>query len=234
MKIKFFYKNIFKYKNARWLKNNKLKEKFLNHKLKMVNYSRDYSINGADMFEFQHYLHELTQISISMQNKLFFTLIGVFVLLFLRFIARKVITRKINDPVKTYHWNKLCGYIYVVSLIIMLLKIWLQPNTSFLNILGLLSAALTLALQDMVKSLAGWLYILWRRPFYVGDRIQVGDLMGDVIDVSALKFSINEINNWVEADQSTGRVMHIPNSIILSKPIINYTEGFQYIWNPSV
>jgi small-conductance mechanosensitive channel len=82
----------------------------------------------------------------------------------------------------------------------------------------------------MVKSIAGWLYLLWKRPFFIGDRIQIDNMIGDVIDIRAFKFSLNEIGNWVHADQSTGRVMHVPNSILLSKTIINYTEGFHHIW----
>ena len=54
---------------------------------------------------------------------------------------------------------------------------------------------------------------------------------GDVIDIRLFQFSINEIGNWVDADQSTGRIIHIPNGIVFTEPQANYTAGFQYIWN---
>src|SRR5690606_23340188 len=80
-------------------------------------------------------------------------------------------------------------------------------------------------------NLAGWLFILIRHPFAVGDRIQMGQHAGDVIDIRLFQFTILEINNWVEADQSTGRIIHIPNGKVFTDPQINYSAGFNYIWN---
>ena len=65
----------------------------------------------------------------------------------------------------------------------------------------------------------------------MGDRIQIGQHAGDVIDVRIFKFTLMEIGNWVDADQSTGRVLHIPNGLVLSEIVSNYSRGFQYIWN---
>lgn len=78
--------------------------------------------------------------------------------------------------------------------------------------------------------MAGWLLILFRRPFKVGDRIEVGPNSGDVIDIGVFRFSLMEIGNWVDADQTTGRVLHIPNGIVFVEPLANYNEGFPYIW----
>ena len=73
--------------------------------------------------------------------------------------------------------------------------------------------------------------MLWRRPFQVGDRIQIGDHAGDVIDIRTFQCTLMEIGNWVETDQSTGRVIHVPNSKVFQEAIANYSKGFQYIWN---
>jgi small-conductance mechanosensitive channel len=82
-----------------------------------------------------------------------------------------------------------------------------------------------------VANLAGWAFIVWSRPFEVGDRVQIGSHAGDVIDLHLLQFTLNEIGNWVDADQSTGRIIHVPNGRVLSEPIANYDKGFRYIWN---
>ena len=63
------------------------------------------------------------------------------------------------------------------------------------------------------------------------DSIQIGDVSGDVIDIQILRFTINEIGNWVDADQSTGRIIYIPNSRIFTEILANYSKGFKYIWN---
>jgi small-conductance mechanosensitive channel len=111
------------------------------------------------------------------------------------------------------------------------IQIWFAGLRDLSTFLGLFSAGLAIALKDMVADIAGWAYCLIRRPFEVGDRIQVGHHSGDVIDLRLFRFTLNEIGNWVEADQSTGRVIHIPNNRILTEVIANYNKGFEFIWN---
>jgi small-conductance mechanosensitive channel len=78
---------------------------------------------------------------------------------------------------------------------------------------------------------AGWFLILIRRPFEVGDRIELGGVKGDVIDIRLFQTSMLEIGNWVGADQSTGRIVNVPNSAIFKKENFNYSRGFEFIWN---
>ncbi len=95
----------------------------------------------------------------------------------------------------------------------------------------MLSAGLAIALQDLLVNFAGWLFFLIRKPFGVGDRIEIDGIIGDVIDLRLFQFSVIEIGNWVGADQSTGRIIHIPNGTVFKKPQANYTTGFEYIWH---
>lgn len=97
-------------------------------------------------------------------------------------------------------------------------RLWFVGLQSLSTFLGLLTAALAIALQDPIVNLAGWLFLIWRRPFRVGDRIQIGDIRGDVIDMRIFQFSLLEIGNWVNADQSTGRVIHVPNGKVFREP----------------
>ena len=80
-------------------------------------------------------------------------------------------------------------------------------------------------------NIAGWVFIIWRRPFDVGDRIEIGGHAGDVIDKRLFMFSLMEIGKWVDADQSTGRVIHLPNGLVIKNPLANYSQGFTYIWH---
>ena len=73
--------------------------------------------------------------------------------------------------------------------------------------------------------------MILRKPFIVGDRIQIGEIKGDVIDIRISQFLLIEIGNWVDADQSTGRMVFVPNNWIFYKTLANYTSGFEYIWN---
>ncbi len=109
--------------------------------------------------------------------------------------------------------------------------IWIETSGSFITVIGLFSAGLALALKDILLNIAGWLYIMLRQPFYIGDRIEISGIKGDVIDQNIFKFRVVEIGNWVHAEQSTGRIIHIPNYKIFTEPLANYTLGFDYIWN---
>jgi small-conductance mechanosensitive channel len=80
-------------------------------------------------------------------------------------------------------------------------------------------------------NIAGWVFLITRRPFTLEDRIQIGEHRGDVIDIRVFAFSLLEVGNWVDADQSTGRVIHIPNGKLFTDTLANYGRAFQYIWN---
>jgi small-conductance mechanosensitive channel len=98
--------------------------------------------------------------------------------------------------------------------------------------LGLLSAGLAIALKDPLVNLVGWMLIIWRRPFAVGDRIQIGSHAGDVMDLTVFRFTLAEIGNWVHSDQITGRIVHIPNGKVFVEPVAIYSRGMHdFIWN---
>jgi small-conductance mechanosensitive channel len=166
------------------------------------------------------------------QARVLVSLIAIAVLWVVKTVVRRVVWQHTDSPGARYRWGKAIGYFYIIILLLVLARIWVQATESVVYVLGLIGAGLTIALQDLIKSVAGWLFILWRRPFQIGDRIEIGDsIKGDVIDISPFKFTLNEIGKWVDADQSTGRVIHVPNSRILTENIINYTEGFRFIWH---
>ena len=140
-------------------------------------------------------------------------------------------TVRIADTRALYQWRKTTTYVFYFSIAIVLGFIWFGDITNLATYLGLVSAGLAIALSDPITNLAGWIFIFWRRPFEVGDRIQIGEHAGDVIDVRLFQFTLLEIGNWVDADQSTGRMIHIPNRKVFSDPQANYSKGFQFIWN---
>lgn len=159
------------------------------------------------------------------------SIVLVLVVVLLRWVVLRVIHRRIEDPEVWYRARKIATYSATFIVLFFLLRIWLIQFENFATFLGLLSAGVAIALSDVLKNLAGWAYILTRRPFRVGDRIEVGDNAGDVIDIRVFRFSILEIGNWVHADQSTGRIIHIPNGLVFTSPVANFTEGFGFIWH---
>ncbi|MDZ7764913.1 MAG: mechanosensitive ion channel [Melioribacteraceae bacterium] len=120
-------------------------------------------------------------------------------------------------------------YTLIISLV--LIKVWYQGFGSIATFLGLLSAGIAIALKDPLVNIVAWMFIVIRKPFETGDRIEIDGLSGDVIDVRIFQFTVMEIGNWVDADQSTGRIVHIPNGKIFTDFQANYSTGFNYIWN---
>lgn len=146
-------------------------------------------------------------------------------------LLNRVIFRQTEDAYARYRWRKTQDYITFFIGFLIISSIWIDEFKSLITFFGLLSAGIAIALKDPITDLAGWLFILWRKPFDVGDRIQLGSHAGDVIDIRIFQFTIIEIGNWVDADQSTGRILHIPNSKIFLEVLANYSIGFNYIWH---
>lgn len=130
-----------------------------------------------------------------------------------------------------FRWKKGSTYTIVVIGIIVIGRVWFEGIQSLVTFFGLLSAGIAIALKDLFSDLAGWIFIISRKPFEVGNRIQIGEHCGDVIDLRPFQFTMLEIGNWVDADQSTGRMIHVPNGMIFTHPLSNYDKGFKYIWN---
>lgn len=149
----------------------------------------------------------------------------------LRWLLRRALDRRSDDAVVLYRGRKFLNYSTAAVGLGLLALIWFERLRLALTLLGLLSAGIALALSGLIAAMTGWVFILVRRPFEVGDRIQVGEYAGDVIDIRLFKTVLMEIGNWVEADQSTGRVIYLPNGKVLTETLINYTRGFTYIWD---
>ncbi len=164
-------------------------------------------------------------------RNLLLSLVVVVLLYALRRIVLRVVDRRVDDPGQAYQWSKSSSHVTLLLSVAMVGTIWLEGLPSLGTFLGLLSAGVAIALKDVVASLAGWVFILWRRPFQLGDRIQIGGRAGDVVDIRIFQFTLLEIGNWVDADQSTGRIIHVPNAMVFTEPLANYTAQFEFIWN---
>jgi small-conductance mechanosensitive channel len=147
------------------------------------------------------------------------------------FILVYIINRRIKDLRLKHLARKNIVYVLHVLIILYIFFLWVQNISSLTIFLSIISAGIALALQEVILSMAGWLLILVRRPFHVGDRIELGGVKGDVIDIRFFQTSLLEIGNWVNADQSTGRIVHIPNSAVFKQENFNYSRGFEFIWN---
>jgi small-conductance mechanosensitive channel len=188
---------------------------------------------GVCRYVIQQPFLRLEDDSIRLGHKLIYAIASAIGLLITLRLLDVYLISRVANPVQKYNLTRvlrLTAWILIVFIAITILfQNWYTAVVSF----GLISLILGFALQTPVTSFIGWIYILVREPYRVGDRIKIGTATGDVIDVSYLDTTLWEFGGDVlSTDHPTGRVIKFPNSSVLSTPVYNYTWPlFPYIWN---
>lgn len=177
------------------------------------------------------YLEVKLGIGPEIQQKIIISIIILILISVIRLIILRLVWKNTDNHKTRYFWKRMMSFLTPISIILLVGMVWISAFRHIGTFLGLLSAGIAIALKDLLENIAGWLFIVIRKPFTVGDRVQIGDDKGDVIDIRLYQFTILEVGNWVDADQSTGRIIHIPNGKVFTTPQANYDQGFKYIWN---
>jgi small-conductance mechanosensitive channel len=139
---------------------------------------------------------------------------------------------RIDDAVSRFNLKRIQRLIVTLALAFILLSLLFANWYTAVVSLGLISLILGFALQTPITSFIGWIYLLIRAPYRVGDRIKIGDATGDVIDVSYLDTTLWEFGGHLSTDHPTGRIIKFPNSDVLKTAVYNYTwPVFPYVWN---
>jgi small-conductance mechanosensitive channel len=187
---------------------------------------------------------KLVGVSYRNGQKLLFTiaLIAIVVGLswMLRGITRLIVRGHRNQ--KVMFWaRQAVNVLLAVILILGIISIWFNEGPQLATFMGLVTAGVAFALQKPISALAGYIVILRGKTFNVGDRIVMGGVRGDVIELGFIQTTIMEMGEppaeqgdapsmWVHARQYTGRLVTISNSQVFDEPIFNYTREFPYIW----
>jgi small-conductance mechanosensitive channel len=115
--------------------------------------------------------------------------------------------------------------------VVYFIYIWSNSNANLSTYFGLLSAGIAIALKDLFTNIAAWLFIVIRKPFEVSDRIAIGESCGDVIDIRMFQFTLMEVSSYEKGEQSTGRIVNIPNYYVFINSLTNFNKGFKFVWN---
>ncbi len=171
------------------------------------------------------------QIENEILSRLFVIAVTLIVIYVLVRLAQRLARQFFSDPVRLYNAAKIIrrvGGVLAITAVFVLLS----PDVrGLLTVLTLIGAGLAIALREALLSFVGWIRIGLISPYKIGDRIEINGIRGDVIDIRMLRTTLMEIGNWVDADQSTGRIVHVPNSWVFMHAAFNYTRGFRFIWN---
>ena len=162
--------------------------------------------------------------------------LGIILIIVVITIAKSIHVYWINqvdNKAARYNLTRVLNLVMVLAIAIIGLSLVVASWYTALVSFGVLSLILGFALQTPITSLIGWIYLLIRQPYRVGDRIQIGSAMGDVIDVSYLDTTLWEFGGpYLSTQHPSGRVIKFPNSMVLNQTVYNYSWPlFPYIWN---
>jgi transporter, mscS family len=158
------------------------------------------------------------------------TIIIIFLILVVEKMGIRIIKRT-RDSKKEYNYTKKYKLIIRITILSAIIIVWGKYIKNFLTLISLVSAAFTIAIRDLIFNFFCGIYIKIVKPFVVEDRIEINDYKGDVVNINTMNFEILEVSNVDTTGQSTGIIIHLPNSIIFNYPLKNYNKAFKYIWD---
>lgn len=147
------------------------------------------------------------------------------------YLAKKSVTRYVDVRDIRYRLRKFITFITYIVLILVLSIIFSDRLGGITVALGVAGAGVAFALQEVIASFAGWFAITFAHFYHPGDRVEVGGIKGDVIDISFLRTTLMECGEWVDGDLYNGRVVRVANSFVFKEPVYNYSGEFPFLWD---
>jgi len=146
-------------------------------------------------------------------------------------LIQRSLGRHIKDVDTRYRARKFVSFLGYVVAIAVLATVFSDRLGGFTVAFGVAGAGVAFALQEVIASVAGWVAVSLGNFYAPGDRVQLGGIRGDVIDVSILRTTLMEIGEWVAADLYTGRIVRVANSFVFKEPVFNYSGDFPFLWD---
>lgn len=146
-------------------------------------------------------------------------------------MLRTVVTRNLDEPEARYRAGKTINAIGWVAAVLLVISTFSGSLSGLLTSLSVIGAGVAFALQEVIASIAGRVAVMTGSFYRIGDRVQLGGIKGDVIDIGLLRTTIMEIGDWVKGDLYTGRVVRVANSFVFKEPVYNYSGDFGFLWD---
>ena len=158
-------------------------------------------------------------------------IIGVLIIWLIIKAIQKKLFSKIQENDNRYKAKKFSSFIGYLLTIILITVVYSDKLGGLTIALGVAGAGIAFALQEVIASFAGWLAIMFGGFYKTGDRVQLGGIKGDVMDIGVLRTTVMETGQWVDGDLYNGRIVLIANSYVFKEPVFNYSGDFPFLWD---
>jgi small-conductance mechanosensitive channel len=153
------------------------------------------------------------------------------VYLFASVLAWELVLKKIEDKLTRYSLNKVINILSAIVVILLIIRIWVPDTQSLVVMYGVIGAGIAVSLQDEFRNFVGGIQIMTGNLYRVGDRIEIGTEIGDVMDIGIMYTTLMELRGWIDGDQPTGRLTMVPNGKVIINEVHNYTMDHSFLWD---
>lgn len=161
-------------------------------------------------------------------------LVGLGIVYLLATLAQRMGKRHVKDTASRYRLRKFVSFFAYLAGFSIIAVVFSDRIGQLGVAFGVIGAGIAFALQEVIASIAGWVAISFGRFFSPGDRIQLGGITGDVIDIGVLRTTLMECGEWVKSDLYNGRIVRVANSFVFKEPVYNYSADFPFLWDEIV
>lgn len=149
-------------------------------------------------------------------------------------VLLRTLAARVKDSTGRYRVRKLISFLTFFFAVFAITVIFSDRLGGLTVAFGVAGAGIAFALQEVIASVAGWVALMFGGFYKIGDRVQLGGIKGDVIDVGVLRTTVMEMGEWVKGDLYTGRIVRIANSFVFKEPVFNYSGDFPFVWDEIV
>jgi small-conductance mechanosensitive channel len=164
-------------------------------------------------------------------GKIVAVIVGILVINVITRSVRRVLMGRFENNETRYRVRKLVNAAGTLASVVLITIIFSSKLGNLTVALGVAGAGIAFALQEVIASVAGWVAVSFGRFYSVGDRVQLGGISGDIIDIGVLRTTLMETGQWVKADLYNGRIVRIANSFVFKEPVFNYSGDFPFLWD---
>jgi small-conductance mechanosensitive channel len=158
-------------------------------------------------------------------------IIGFSIVLIIRLFIKRALNRSIKSTDSKYKARKALNFSVYLLMILMVIIVYNDKINNLGVALGMVGAGIAFALQEVIMSIAGWLNIITAGTISIGQRVKIGSIKGDVIDIGVFSTTLMEVGEWVDGDLYNGRIAIITNSFVFNEEVHNYSGEYPFLWD---